>query len=108
VNSSSGSFVEIVKQDNTNVEGDSQPLEEERKLSKPAFRSEAPAQTLLVNDQSPLRSEKVVDELQLCMTENYQSNVNELVEDEAHMAQKTAYQLCYTSKFKQMNSEEIK
>ena len=41
-------------------------------------------------------------------TEDFRDGVNEMVEDEAHMAQKTAYYLEYRSKFKQLNSEELK
>jgi len=37
-------------------------------------------------------------------TENFRDGVNEMVGDEADVAQKTAY----TSKFKQLNSEEIR
>ena len=41
-------------------------------------------------------------------TEDFRDGVNEMVEDEAHMAQKTAYYLEYRSKFKQLNSDELK
>ena len=67
----------------------------------------------LKNDQNdaektPPHEDIQEDNPQLTATENFRDGVNERIEDEAHMAQKTAYQLSYTSKFKQMNSEEMK
>ena len=59
-------------------------------------------------EKTPPHEDIQEDNPQLTATENFRDGVNERVEDEAHMAQKTAYQLSYTSKFKQMNSEEMK
>ena len=58
--------------------------------------------------QTPPHENIQEDNPHLTKTEDFRDGVNERIEDEAHMAQKTAYQLSYTSKFKQMNSEELK
>ena len=39
--------------------------------------------------------------------DSFREGVNEMIEDEANMAQKTAYYLKYNSKFNKINSEEL-